>query len=160
MWETKLTQSGGRVPTVEIAVEEPLHDIIESLKENLTAVTRQLEEVCQQLANERVKVLSMETTNSAQLNQACHLESELSVVKAQVGKKEAQYENSEENLALESRNKNSDALKMLKGAIKEHVEPEKALRQAAEHRVDELEKEVSEVSGHLSTWQSVNKALR
>ncbi|XP_069605559.1 restin homolog [Ranitomeya imitator] len=34
------------------------------------------------------------------------------------------------------------------------------LRQAVDHRVDELEKEVSELKHHLSTWQSVNKALR
>ncbi|XP_073409889.1 uncharacterized protein [Dendrobates tinctorius] len=34
------------------------------------------------------------------------------------------------------------------------------MRQTAEHRVDELEKEVVKLRGHLSTWHSVNNTLR
>ncbi|XP_069604985.1 uncharacterized protein [Ranitomeya imitator] len=43
--------------------------------------------------------------------------------------------------------------------LKESLEQEKALRQMAEHRLDELEKLVSELRGHVTVWHSENKAL-
>ncbi|XP_069610887.1 zinc finger protein Xfin-like [Ranitomeya imitator] len=46
--------------------------------------------VCQQLANERLKMLSMEAANFVQRDQLLHLESELLEAKAQLREKEAQ----------------------------------------------------------------------
>ncbi|XP_069615948.1 arginine and glutamate-rich protein 1-like [Ranitomeya imitator] len=43
--------------------------------------------------------------------------------------------------------------------LKEIVEQERVLRQVIEHRVDELEKEVSELRGHLSACQTMNKTV-
>ncbi|XP_077155914.1 uncharacterized protein LOC143818514 [Ranitomeya variabilis] len=44
--------------------------------------------------------------------------------------------------------------------VNDHVERERVLRQAAERRVDELEREVSELRGHLFRWQSVYQTLK
>ncbi|XP_073403172.1 uncharacterized protein [Dendrobates tinctorius] len=50
-------------------------------------------------------------------------------------------------------------IQLIKETVTEHVERERVLRQAAEHRVDELEKEVSELRGHLSACKTMNKTL-
>ncbi|XP_069584836.1 uncharacterized protein [Ranitomeya imitator] len=94
-------------------------------------------------------VPEMEVSNSAQLDQVHYLESELAAVKACFVVKEAQgFQELAKGLSHEKQ-KVTDLQAELRH-----------LRQAAEHRVDELEKEVSELKHHLSTWQSVNKALK
>ncbi|XP_077154994.1 nuclear mitotic apparatus protein 1 isoform X3 [Ranitomeya variabilis] len=74
----------------EICIWKERADSSRQVEAQAQSLKKEHDEVCQQLANERLKVSSIEAANSAQLGQVRRLESELSAAKAQLEEKEAQ----------------------------------------------------------------------
>ncbi|XP_073517267.1 nuclear mitotic apparatus protein 1 isoform X2 [Phyllobates terribilis] len=118
----------------------------------LQSLKKEHDEVCQQLANERLKVSRHEAACSAQLDQVRHLEAELSAAKAQLGEKEAQ-----EKTLLHTIRSTEEKLR---SAQQEDAERVSQLEITCSNKAQELQALAKELSGEKQKIANLQAELK
>ncbi|XP_073404559.1 nuclear mitotic apparatus protein 1 isoform X2 [Dendrobates tinctorius] len=138
--------------TKEMSMWKERADSSRQMEAHVQSLKKEHTEVCQQLANERLKVSRMEADNSAQLDQVHRLESELSAAKAQLGEKEAQ----EQKLLHTIRSTEEK----LRSARQENAERVSQLEITCNNKAQELQTLAKEFSGEQQKVADLQAELK
>ncbi|KAM4044696.1 nuclear mitotic apparatus protein 1 isoform 2-T3 [Anomaloglossus baeobatrachus] len=134
--------------TKEMNMWKERADSSSQVKAHIQSLQKEHDEVCQQLANEKSKMSSMEAVSATQLNQVRLLETKLSAALAQIGEKEAQ-----EQTLLSTIRATEEKLRAAQQKDAEHVSQLETTCTNKAQELQALAKELSEEKQKVSALQ-------